>query len=186
LIPKLLEESKRQFRKTWWERSDRMEQFLNDYITRIRAGIDDIPDTTAHEIASAFLAFRFGLYANAVRECTHAIELLGPGKNPAHHGAYSALKKALGIVLANAQDLNNSLVTADLSLRFDEQERTYIAIRLAPDAVEDRGTLELDNALVLVYVAALIASPEDEEAMGEHRKYVVRLLTAYKKALGIA
>jgi len=162
-----------------------MEQFLNDYIRQIRDGIDDIPDTTAHEIASAFLAFRFGLYANAARECTHAMELLGQRKNPARSGAYAALKKALGIVLANAQDLDNSQVTADLSLRFDEQERTYIAVKLAPDAVENRGTLELDNALVLVYAAALIASPEDEEAMGEHRKYVLRLLTAYKKALGI-
>ena len=162
-----------------------MEQFLTDYITRIRAGIDDIPDTTAHEIASAFLAFRFGLYANAARECTYAIELLGAG-TPAHSGAYAALKKALAIVLANAQDLYNSQVTADVSLRFDEQERTYTAIKLAPDAVEDPGTLELDNALVLVYAAALVASSEDEDAMGEHRKFIVRLLAAYKKALGIA
>ena len=162
-----------------------MEQFLTDYIKRIKSGIDDIPDTTAHEIASAFLAFRFGLYANAARECTHAIELLGAG-TPAHIGAYAALKKALAIVLANAQDLDNSQVTADVSLRFDEQERTYTAIKLAPDAVEDPATVELDNALVLVYAAALVASPEDEDAMGEHRKFIVRLLAAYKKALGIA
>lgn len=163
-----------------------MEQFLTDYIKRIRAGIDDIPDTTAHEIASAFLAFRFGLYANAARECKHAIELLGSAKNPVSSGAYAALKKALAIVLANAQNLDNSQVTADVSMRFDEQERTYIAIKLAPDAFEDPATLELDNALVLVYAAALIASSEDEEAMGEHRKFIVRLLAAYKKSLGLA
>lgn len=162
-----------------------MEQFLTDYIERIRDGIDDISETTAHEIASAFLAFRFGLYANAARECRHAIGLLGPGNNPARSGAYAALKKALGIVLANAQDRDNSQVTADISLQFNEQERPYCAIRLAPDTAEDPGTLELDNALVLVYAAALIASPEDEEAMGEHRKYIVRLLTVYKKALGM-
>jgi hypothetical protein len=162
-----------------------MEQFLTDYIQRIRDVIDDIPETTAHEIASAFLAFRFGLYANAARECTHAIELLGHEKNPARSGAYAALKKALAIVLANAQDLDNSQVTADMSLRFDEQERSYTAIRLTPYTVEDPGTLELDNALVFVYAAALIASPDDEEAMGEHRKFIVRLLAAYKKVLGI-
>jgi hypothetical protein len=162
-----------------------MEQFLIDYINRIRDEIDGISVTTAHEIASAFLAFRFGLYANAARECTHAIGLLSQGKNPVHNGAYAALRKALAIVLANAQDLDNSLVTADLSVRFDEQERTYIAITLAPEEVEDPGTLELDNALVLVYAAALIASSEDEDAMEEHRKFIVRLLTGYKKALGI-
>ncbi|MFA4823673.1 MAG: hypothetical protein WC593_00795 [Methanoregula sp.] len=162
-----------------------MEKFLNDYILRIRDGIDDIPDTTAHEIASAFLAFRFGLYANAAKECTHAIGLLEQGKKPADSGIYAALKKALMIVLANAQDLDNSQVTADMSLRFDERERIYTAINLAPEAVEDPGTVELENALVLIYAAALIASQEDEEAMGEHRKFIVRLLTGYKKALGI-
>jgi len=162
-----------------------MEQFLTDYIKRIKAGIDVLPDATAHEIASAFLAFRFGLYANAARECKHAIELLGSAKNPARSGAYVALKKALAIVLANAQDLDNSQVTADVSLSFDEQERTYIAIKLAPEVVEDPATLELDNALVLIYAVALVASSEDEEAMGEHRKFIVRLLAAYKKALGL-
>ncbi|PKL56899.1 MAG: hypothetical protein CVV34_07645 [Methanomicrobiales archaeon HGW-Methanomicrobiales-5] len=162
-----------------------MNQFLTDYIERIRSGIDDIPETTAHEIASAFLSFRFELFANAVKECTHAIALLGPGKDPAHSAAHAALRKALGIVLANAQDLDNSRVTADTGIRFDERERTYIAIRLPPDAVEVPATLELENALVLIYAAALIASPEDEGAMGEHRKYFVRMLTAYKKALGI-
>jgi hypothetical protein len=162
-----------------------MEQFLTNYIERIRDGIEDIPETTAHEIASAFLAFRFGLYANAARECTHAIRMLAVGGNPAQPGAYAALKKSLGIVLANAQDLDNSQVTADMALQFDDPERTYLAINLAPDTVEDPGTLALDNALVFIYAAALIASPEDEEAMGEHRKFIVRLLTNYKKALGI-
>jgi hypothetical protein len=166
-------------------RSDRMEQFLNDYVGRISNEFDSIPETTAHEIASAFLAFRFGLYANAARECTHASGLLDIGKSPAHINAYAALKKALGIVHANAQDLDNSQVTADLAVKFDEGEKKYIAVSLPPDAVEDPGTLELENALVLIYAAALIASPEDEEAMGEHRKYIVRLLTAYKKALGL-
>jgi hypothetical protein len=165
--------------------SDPMEQFLTDYIERIRGGITDIPETTAHEIASAFLAFRFGLYANAARECTHAIGLLGPGKNPSRSSVYATLNKALAIVRANALDLDNSQVTADRVLQFDEEERNTIAIRLAPDTVEDPGTLELDNALVLIYAAAVIASPEDEEAMGEHRKFIVRLLANYKKALGI-
>lgn len=162
-----------------------MEQFLTDYIKRIRSGIDDISETTGHEIASAFLAFRFELFANAVRECTHAIELLKSTGNSSHSGAHAALIKALMIVLANAQKLDNSEVIADNSMKFDGQEREYIAIKLAPEAVEDPETVELENALVLIYSAALIVSPEDEEAMGEHRKFIVRILTTYKKALGI-
>jgi hypothetical protein len=37
-----------------------MEQFLTAYINRMRPLFTSIPATTAHEIASAFLAFRFG------------------------------------------------------------------------------------------------------------------------------
>ena len=50
---------------------------------------------------------------------------------------------------------------------------------------EDPGTLNLDNALILVYVVALITSPDDEEALEEHRRLIVRMLTDYKKALGL-
>ena len=163
-----------------------MDKFLNNYIERMNPAFNGIAATNAHEIASAFLAFRFGLYANAVKECTHALSLI-PDRGPnAGTPAYAALKNALAIVRANAQDLDNSQVTADISLRFAEDERPYLAVNPDAGTVEDPGTLELDNALILIYVAALIASPDDEEAMGEHRKFVLRILTGYKKALGIS
>jgi hypothetical protein len=155
-----------------------MERFLDAYIERMRPHFLEFPKETAHEIASAFLAFKFGLYANAVRECTHALSLV-PGGEP-----NTALKKGLEIIRANAQDRDNSQVTPDLGVFFSETERQYVAISLPPEKIEDPGTLSLDNALILTYVVALITSPEDEEAMEEHRRLIVRMLTDYKKALG--
>ena len=96
-----------------------------------------------------------------------------------------ALKKALSIVRANATNLENAQFTADLTLAFSEEERPYIPVNLPPDQIEDPGTFQLDNALVLIYTVALITSPDDEEALAEHRKFIVRLLTGYKKALGL-
>jgi len=157
-----------------------MEQFLDTYIERIRLAYPGFPPSTSHEIASVFLAFKFGIYANAVRECTHAISLI-PDSSPPN----AALKKALAIVRANAQDRDNSQVTADLTVAFSPEERRFIAISLPQDQIEDPGTLELDNAIILVYVVALIASEDDEEALEEHRRMIVRLLTDYKKALGL-
>ena len=61
----------------------------------------------------------------------------------------------------------------------------YTAINLPADKIEDPGTLELDNALILVYVVALITSPDDEEMLEEHRRMIVRMLTDYKKAMGL-
>ncbi|MGB7787958.1 hypothetical protein [Methanoregula sp.] len=156
-----------------------MEQFLDTYIERMRLSYPGFPPSTAHEIASAFLAFKFGIYANAVRECTHALSLI-PDSAPD-----AALKKALSIVRANAQDRDNSQVTADLAVAFSPEERKFTAINLTQDKIEDPGTYELDNAIILVYVVALITSADDEEALEEHRRLIVRLLTDYKKALGL-
>ena len=156
-----------------------MEQFLTGYIERMRPYFTGISETTAHELASAFLAFKFGLYANAVRECTHAIA------NLSDNGPQGVLKKAVTIVKENAQDLDNSQVVADLSVTFSEAEHQYIVVILPPEKIEDPATLELDNALVLLYTVAYIASPDDELALDEHRTFIVRLLSGYKKALGI-
>ncbi len=156
-----------------------MERFLDVYIERMRAYFPGFPYETGHEIASAFLAFKFGLYANAVRECTHAIGLVPGGDSN------GALKKALEIIRANAQDLDNSLVTADLGIIFSGTDLQFVAINLPAEKVENPQTLNLDNALILTYVVALITSPEDEEAMGEHRRLIVRMLSDYKKALGL-
>jgi hypothetical protein len=155
-----------------------MERFLEAYIERMRPQFPGFPEKTAHEIASAFLAFKFGLYANAVRECTHALSLVPAGD------ANAALKKALEIIRANAQDRDNSQVTADLKVFFSDAELQYVAINLPVEKIEDPGTLTLDNALILTYVVALITSLEDEEALGEHHRLIVRMLTDYKKALG--
>lgn len=156
-----------------------MERFLNAYIERMRPYFPGFPRETAHEIASAFLAFKFGLYANAVRECTNAISLV-PGGAP-----NSALKKALEIIRANAQNRDSSLVTSDPGSVFSVEELQYVAVTIQPDKAEDPGTLNLDNALILTWVVALLTSPEDEEAMGEHRRLIIRMLTDYKKGLGL-
>jgi hypothetical protein len=161
------------------ENQIKMEQYLTGYINRMRSHVNGFPATTAHEIASAFLAFRFRLYPNAIQECTRAISLI-PG-----NGVNGALKKALSIVRANAEDLENAQFTADLTRAFSDEERPYIPVDLPPDRIEDPGTLQLDNALVLIYAVAVITSPDDEETLAEHRKFIVRLLMGYKKALGL-
>ncbi|OPX63673.1 MULTISPECIES: hypothetical protein [unclassified Methanoregula] len=156
-----------------------MERFLDAYIERIRPQFPGFPPATAHEIASAFLAFKYGLYAKAVTECTNALALIPGGE------ANEALKKALMILRANAHDRDNSLVNTNPGIAFTEAEKNYIPVNLPADRIEDPGSFSLDNAFILTYAVALITSPDDEETMGEHRKLIVRTLTDYKKALGL-
>jgi hypothetical protein len=159
---------------------DTMERFLTEYINRLRPQFPGFPELTAHEIASAFLAFKFGLFTTAVRECNHAISLIPDSR------ANNALKKALSIVRENAHDRENSQFMPNPELGFSDDEKTFLPVVLPADNIEDAGTLALENALALIYCVALITSPEDEEAMIEHRTYIVRLLNGYKKALGIS
>ena len=112
-------------------------------------------------------------------ECNHAISLIPDSQ------ANNALKKALSIVRENAHDRENSQFTPDLSIAFSEKEKSVLPVILPRRQIEDPGNLALENALVLIYCVALITSHEDEEAMTEHRTFIVRLLNAYKKALGI-
>jgi hypothetical protein len=156
-----------------------MEQFLTAYINRMRPHFTGFPAATAHEIASAFLAFRFGLYHNAIHECTIAISLIPDS------GSGAALKRALSIVRANATNLENAQFTKDLTIAFSEEEKPYIAVNLPENLIEDPGSFQIDNALVLIYAVAVITSHDDEETLAEHRKFIVRLLAGYKKALGM-
>jgi hypothetical protein len=138
-----------------------------------------IPAGTAHEIASAFLAYRFGLYPNVIQECNHAISHIPDSE------ANRVLIKALAIVRANAQNLDNSQFLEEITIQFSENETPYVPINLPNEKIEDPGSYKLDNALVLLYAVASITSPDDEEVMAEHYKFIIRLLTGYKKVLGI-
>jgi len=156
-----------------------MEKYLDAYLERMRPVFARVPEKTAHGIASAFLSYRFGLYSKTVRECSAVLSEVSEGSGSA------ALKKAISIVSAYAQAFENSQVRPDPALSFTEEERAYVAVSLPRDRVDDPDTLELDNALVLIYAVAMIASLDDEEALDEHRKYVITMLGTYKRALGI-
>ena len=159
---------------------DPMEQFLTGYIERMRPRFQGISGADAHKLAAAFLAFKFGLYANAVRECSQALAQIPTGNEPCN-----ALRKAVSIMQATAQAMDNSQVVGDSTLSFSEDELRYVAVNLPPDRIEDPATLELDNAIILIYVVARLQSQDDEQALDEHRKFIIRLLAGYKKALGI-
>ena len=155
-----------------------MEKFLADYIARMRPLFPEISEPVAHKLASAFLSFRFGLYENAAREWSEAGSHI-PGAGPA-----GTLKKAVSLLQAYAENLQNSQISEGKGDSFSGSERQYTAINLPADKIDDPGTLEIDNALVLVYTVSLMRSPDDEEALEEHRKFIVRMLNGYKKPLG--
>ena len=154
-----------------------MEKFLDAYLERMKPVFERLPEKTGHGIASVFLAYRFGLYQKAVRECAGVLPQLPEGS--------AALVKAIAIVSAYAEAFANSQVRPDQPLAFSPEERSSVAVDLPRESVDDADTLELDNALVMVYAAAILASPDDQEALEEHRKYVVIMLETYKKALGL-
>jgi len=158
---------------------DPMEQYLYDYMERLRPMYRDIDRRTAHEFASAFLSFKYGLYGNAVTQATQAIDQLKAGE------PLDVLKKALAILRARAANLENADVTPVTGIEFSDAEQPYIAVHVPPEANEDPATLTLDNALILIYAVSLLTSEDDEQALEEHQNFIVGLLTSYKRAMGL-
>jgi hypothetical protein len=159
--------------------SNPMERFLFDYIERIRPLFAGMDRRTAHEIASAFLSFKFGLYQNTIEECRLALAAIPD------EGSAAVLKKALLIVQANAEGLKNAQVTAAADFSFTESEQAFAAITLPQEKIEDPESLNLDNALILLFAVARNTSEDDEQALDEHQKFVLKILSSYKSALGI-
>ena len=162
------------------KRGNPMEKFLRNYIERMKPDVSGISQKTAHEIASAFLSFKFGLYGKTIEQCRLALAAVPEGR-----GA-GPLKKALQIVQANAENLENSRVNPESSIAFSADEKAFTAINIPDEINEDPASLELDNALILLYAVAIVASPDDEEPLGEHQNYVLKILASYKSALGIS
>ncbi|HTY15028.1 MAG TPA: hypothetical protein VMC42_04910 [Methanoregulaceae archaeon] len=158
---------------------DPMEQYLYDYMERLRPMYGSIDRRSAHEIASAFLSFKYGLYGNAVTQASQAIEQLKSGE------PLDVLKKALTLLKQRAANLENADVSPVTEIEFSNAEQSYTAIHVPPEANEDPATLTLDNALILIYAVSLLTSEDDEQALEEHQNFIVGLLTSYKRAMGL-
>jgi len=155
-----------------------MKQILNEYIGRIEPIITLIDEETGHKIAQALLTYKFGLYQNAVEKSTEALARLE--KITPRPGA---LERALLILRERAADFAESCVTMSPKQTFLAEDSGDLAIRLSPDRIEDPGALDLDNALVLLYAVGIETSPDDEQALEEHQRFIIQILDSYKEKL---
>ena len=158
---------------------DTMEEFLIDYIERIRPVYKTLGTKAAHECASAFFSFKFGLYEKTINAVEKAIPLLPPGEPG------EALKNSLLIVKERAKNLMDANAAPTREYRWTSDWAPYLAIVLPMEAIEDEVTLDLDNALLLLYAVSSVSSPDDEQALEEHRKYVMQIISTYRKALNL-
>lgn len=155
-----------------------MKQMLNEYIDRIRPILAVIDEETGHQIAQALLTYKFGLYGSAAEKITVALARLE--KITPRPGV---LERALLILRERATDFAGSCVTTSPEHMFLAEDYDDLAIRLSPERIEDPAALALDNALVLIYAVGIETSPEDEQALEEHQRFVIQILESYKEKL---
>jgi hypothetical protein len=156
---------------------DPMEKFLYAYMNRITPYFRSIDSDTAHEIASAVLSFKFGIYPNAIGGADKAIARLKG------EGALATLRKALTIVRDRAESLQDSLVKSYSEKTFSADDFPYLAIVLPPGLIENPENFTLDNALILTYAVAYLCSPDDGQSLDEHQNFVIQILSFYREAL---
>jgi hypothetical protein len=158
---------------------DPMEKYLYDYMHRITPMYRGIDRETAHEIASAVLSFKFGLYPNTITSADKAVSRL-TGEGP-----MATLKKALRIIRDRAANLDHSEVKRYSPDTFSPGEDPYLAVILPAERIDNREDLALDNSILLCYAVAYLYSPDDGQVLDEHQNFALQTLNPYKEPLGL-
>jgi hypothetical protein len=159
---------------------DSMEKFLYAYMNRVTPYYRSIDAETGHEIASAVLSFKFGIFPNSVSSAGKAIaRIKGEGAN-------STLRKALNIIRDRAERLHASEIKVYSDQVFVGDDFQYLAVVLPKELIGSQETYTLDNALLLGYAVAYLSSPDDGQMLDEHQNFVIQILNSYKEALGLA
>ena len=153
-----------------------MDRFLSEYLERVRPAFSALPENAGHQVAFAFLSYKLGIYHDAVTRCDQALRLIEGKPVP------GVLGTALRIVRERAEALSRAQYDARLPFIFTKADLPFGIIDPSAKVV-DPDLFQLTNALVILYAVALIASPEDEQALEEQEKYVLQLLATYRKTL---
>jgi len=153
-----------------------MDRFLSEYIDRVRPAFSTLPRDAAHQVAFAFLSYKLGIYPDAVTRCDQALKIIGGRPIP------KVLGTALRIVHERADALSQARYDTKLPFLFRKEDLPFGIIDPS-EPVVDPDLFQLTNALVILYAAALIASPDDDQALEEQEKYILQLLATYRKSL---
>ncbi|MDD1653512.1 MAG: hypothetical protein LUQ64_03090 [Methanomicrobiales archaeon] len=151
-----------------------MDKILTDYVERVRPLFSGIGKHAGHQTAFVFLSFKMGLYDEAIQRCDHALrhaENLPP-----------LLTRAIRIIRERAVHLVEASFNEPPSVTFSPEEVPLLAIKPEDTEVPDAPQLHVANALILVYAAGLLSSPDDHQALEEQEKYVLQQINALKKS----
>jgi hypothetical protein len=154
-----------------------IEEYLNVYIENVRPGFRTLDMEAGHQIATVFLTFKHGLYDDAVRRAERALDTLRGS------GGWNDLEKALAIVLVRARDLCERGAITTMVPTFMPEESARLPIHLPAELVDDLSHLQLANAVLLLYAAALSSSPQDTQALEEQRNFLLLQLAPYKEKI---
>ncbi|HDR73866.1 MAG TPA: hypothetical protein ENN85_08165 [Methanoculleus sp.] len=164
---------------------------LAAYIERIKPLGEATGERAGHRIASALISFAMGMYDRAVERCDQSIAALETREAP------RTVVAALRILREHAR----SLVATQVSVRsaftfegtvkvgspqgegnnapqefsFGGDDSAYLLLPETDEGVAPPEVVARDNALILLYAAAVTASPDDAQALEEQ---VAPLLTA--------
>jgi len=153
-----------------------MDSNLSRYIDRVRPAFSEIPGDAAHQVAFAFLSYKMGIYHDAVTRCEQALRIIEARRLP------GVLGRALKIVRERAKALSESQYDVKLPFLFTKEDLP-LGIIDPKDPVADPDLFQLTDALIILYAAALVSSPDDEQSLEEQEKYILQLYATYRKTL---
>jgi len=153
-----------------------MDSYLSQYIDRVRPVFSGIPRDAAHQVAFSFLSYKLGIYHDAVTRCDQALKLIEGWPNQ------GVLGRALSVVRERAAALSQALYDTKSPFLFTKEDLPFGIID-PKDPVADADLFQLTDALIFLYAAALVSSPDDEQALEEQEKFILQLVATYRKSL---
>jgi hypothetical protein len=151
-----------------------MDRFLAEYAERVKPLLSGIGSHAGHQTAFVFLSFKMGLYDEAIQRCDHALR----------HAATlpTVLARAIRIIRERARHMVAATYNEPLSETFPPEEVPLLAIPPEETEAPDAPQLHVTNALILVYAASLLSSPDDHQALEEQERFVLQQIAAIRKS----
>jgi hypothetical protein len=151
-----------------------MDKFLTEYMERVNPLLTGIGREAGHQTAFVFLSFKMGLYDEAIQRSDQALRHAAP--------LPPLLARAIRIIRERALHMVEASYNKSLTEVFSPEEMPLLAIPPEETDVPDAPQLHVTNALILVYVAGLLSSPDDHQALEEQERFVLQQIAAVRKS----
>ncbi|MDO9549708.1 MAG: hypothetical protein Q7J03_01920 [Methanoregula sp.] len=150
---------------------DQLSEPIRSYVEMIRESPGSITRESAHSAAMVFVRFAEGDFLAATQVAKSAISGMNDTSAP------RSVQNAFAIVREQAERLEKSFPRPEYFLTFSPEDASVLAKTSDPNTdSSEKYDVALENALILLFACAWIASDKDHSNLFESQAFLLKLL----------